>query len=188
MTAFFKNLRIFKSQAPVPGSFSIGQLRLRLKTRHAKREIALFAFALLIFTLCGGQIFDGAIASPGIATPAISSQANVLGVRQFVRSNPDNVLQLKGRDIMAAFDVPELVRDETPSTLWQYRTESCVLDVYFKSSDAKVENAPVVYYEVRSRQDGLDEHVSRSSCVTALTKRQVAFEMAPVNAFMKNKP
>ncbi|MFN3701191.1 MAG: hypothetical protein ACK4VI_06685 [Alphaproteobacteria bacterium] len=72
-------------------------------------------------------------------------------LQRAIAFNPDNIEKMHGETIRAALQEPELVRADLPTVVWQYRTENCVLDVYFRTQTADVTLAPVVHYEVRSR-------------------------------------
>lgn len=64
-----------------------------------------------------------------------------------VKGNPDTLLHINGPQVTMIFDRPGLMRAEGDMSIWQYRTVSCVLDVYVADKGA----GPVVHYEARSR-------------------------------------
>lgn len=71
-------------------------------------------------------------------------------LQSLVRSDPDKMYQLVGGDVQMMFSQPDLKKHDGQAEIWQYRTASCVLDVYFKQGDG--EHQAVSYYEVRQRK------------------------------------
>ena len=67
-----------------------------------------------------------------------------------VESDPSIFLKLLGSDVNILLDKADLVRADGPITVWQYRSDSCVLDVYLAAGD-KNDTARVVDYEARTR-------------------------------------
>lgn len=66
-------------------------------------------------------------------------------------ARPDHILKVMGKDVQAVFRSPELIRQDLPTIIWQYRSKSCVLDVYFTAQDEDPLFSPVVHYEFRQR-------------------------------------
>jgi hypothetical protein len=97
-----------------------------------------------------------AYASVGPAEGEIINAHNLstfekMQLRRTLAVRPDGLLLMTGRDIESMLKAPGLVRKDYPTIVWQYRSESCVLDVYLASMDEDTQKAPVVHYEVRSR-------------------------------------
>ncbi len=188
MFAYLKKpgLKQLWSQAQGPGSFDSDHSSLRESTHHS-REMTVFMAAFILFGLFGvGGMRDSAIAAPGVSgQSSYHVESERRNLRHFVSSNPDNILRLKGRDVSFAMSKPELIRHEFPSVVWQYRTNECVLDVYFASMDEDVSGAPVIHYEVRSREkDAADDRVFKT-CVNKLTAQKNPLVMAKANSFYK---
>lgn len=87
-----------------------------------------------------------------------------------VKGNPDALLKLKGAQISMLFSTPGLQRHEGAMNVWQYRTDSCVLDLYVADGG----HGRVVHYETRARvkasqsdEDALDMTAARD-CVRAM--------------------
>ncbi len=87
-----------------------------------------------------------------------------------VKGNPAALLKLKGAQISLLFSKPGLQRHEGDMNVWQYRTDSCVLDVYVADSG----RGNVVHYETRARvkasrsdDDALDMTAARD-CVRSV--------------------
>ena len=64
-----------------------------------------------------------------------------------VKGNPAALLKLKGAQINFLFSTPGLQRHEGEMNVWQYRTDSCVLDLYVADGG----RGNVVHYETRAR-------------------------------------
>lgn len=106
-------------------------------------------------------------------------------IRSTLRDDADSILDLKGHDIVQIFDIPELVRLDLPTTIWQYRSQECVMDVYFTvASEADVQRANVAHYEIRSR-DLREDQLDLSHCVKHLMKRNVSASLLDVQALYK---
>lgn len=89
-------------------------------------------------------------------------------VQETVASEPETLLKLAGEDVRLILAAPDLQRVDAPSVVWQYRTASCVLDVYFTTGkDASADAADVAYYEVRARKSG-DGQPDAGACIQGL--------------------
>lgn len=73
--------------------------------------------------------------------------------------DPETLMGLSPNEVAAMMGQPELRREETPAQVWQYRTGTCVFDVYFYDQGGRQQ---VTYYEARHRQQGT---VSAPSCL-----------------------
>lgn len=87
-----------------------------------------------------------------------------------VKGNPAALLKLKGAQISMIFNKPGLQRHEGTMNVWQYRTNSCVLDLYVADGG----RGPVVHYETRARvkasrsdDDAMDNTAARD-CVRSV--------------------
>lgn len=102
-------------------------------------------------------------------------------IRQMVLRDQKELLNLTGSEIRAILDQPELVRRDAPTTVWQYRNDSCVVDLYFTTPSPKALKAPVVHYEARARHDDVTDEFAQTNCVQSLVRdtapsRFVSFE------------
>jgi hypothetical protein len=93
-----------------------------------------------------------------------------------VTDRPDKILQLVGQDLLIVFRDPDLRRADGGSSMWQYRTEACVLDIYFTGGD----ESAVSHYEIRPRkiavftsEDKHDGAVDAAGCLKSITKQAV---------------
>ena len=103
-----------------------------------------------------------------------------------LRDDAENILDLKGHDIAQIFDAPELVRRELPTTIWQYRNEKCVMDVYFTvGRKGDVSRANVAHYEVRGRDTRAKKDIQVSDCVEDLVAHDSMISLIDVNAIFK---
>lgn len=77
-----------------------------------------------------------------------AAYASVLS--SLVLENPEKITQLIGQDFLVMFSEPDLQRTEGAVSIWQYRTNSCILDIYFAADSG--EAGPAAHYEVRQRK------------------------------------
>ena len=115
------------------------------------------------------------------------SNVNYAGRRTLVRDislHPAKLLTVRGQDVKAALREPELVRHEAPTTIWQYRTDACVLDIYFSgNSDPLL--LPVTHYEIRARTKGGSDDDMQAICVSELARKSGRPRMVDVSALYK---
>ena len=144
---------------------------------------------ILITHLLRDETSGQAMASAGIHTGNNIDDGRGLGnkrdIRRKVSYNPDTLLELNAQHVRSLLDEPGLVRSEAPTTIWQYRTSSCVLDLYF-SGQAKDASKPVVHYEMRAREKGVDDADVQESCVKDILRSRNGFQMVGVGCFYKS--
>ena len=108
-------------------------------------------------------------------------------IQRALGARHDNLYKLRAAAVRTAFGEPELVRADIPTVVWQYRSSSCVLDVYFKTDDTKGDYAPVVHYEVRSRQTGANAvQPAEQDCLNSILPSVNTPDMLSVSAFYKS--
>lgn len=66
--------------------------------------------------------------------------------------DPETLVGLGPDALTAQLGQPELLREERPVEVWQYRSDRCVLDLYL--DEAGGAGPQVVYYEARHRGEG----------------------------------
>lgn len=74
-----------------------------------------------------------------------------------LRDDPRVFLRMVEADIKLLLDEPELRRNDGAFAMWQYRTDSCVLDLYLSAKGNRNKDGDamrVVDYEVRMRDHG----------------------------------
>lgn len=144
--------------------------------------LGILAFQHLMKDETDGQAF----ASAGLSSSRLDTIQKLPDtsddLRRSISYTPDNVLKLTGQELRSVLKDPGLVRHESPTTMWQYRTSSCVLDVYF---GAGAESAPVAHYEIRAREKGVEDTTVRQNCMRDLVRQQNGFHMVDVSSFYK---
>ena len=100
-----------------------------------------------------------------------SSQASAHVVTAVqIRNNPEVLLKMNGMQVAAIFSTPGLQRAEGDMGIWQYRTDSCVMDLYIADSGT----GTVTHYEMRTRvkvsagQDDTFNQAARRDCVKSV--------------------
>jgi hypothetical protein len=99
--------------------------------------------------------------------------------------NPAHMMNVRGQDIKSILREPELVRHDAPTTIWQYRTDACVLDIYF-AGDSDPLLSPVAYYEIRARGKGVEDAKIAGTCVRDLARKSGRPRMVDVSTLYKN--
>jgi len=103
-----------------------------------------------------------------------------------LRKDVDQILDLSGHDIVQIFDKPELVRRDLPTTIWQYRNDNCVMDVYFTVDRVEdVARSHVAHYEVRQRDTRAKDSVAASDCMQDLVAHDTMISLIDINAIFK---
>lgn len=71
--------------------------------------------------------------------------------RGFKSSKPDTLLRLTRGDVASALGAPSIRRNEPPAEIWQYKTDKCVLDIYFYAAGPSThpDASEVSYFEMR---------------------------------------
>jgi hypothetical protein len=98
--------------------------------------------------------------------------------------HPERMLDIRGQDIKAVLREPELIRQESPTTIWQYRTEACVLDIYFSGNTDPL-LLPVAHYEIRARGKGVEDAKVADTCVRELARKSGRPRMVDVSKLYK---
>ncbi len=132
----------------------------RSPRRLAATTLPIAVASLLIAgcTMAGGPFGAGA----GPAAPA----------------DPNTLIGLAPQQIGEALGVPELQRREPPAEVWQYRTTTCVFDLYLYDQEGGLRAA---HYEARSRTNG---EVDPALCLGSVVERYrvaLANETAPAD-------
>lgn len=161
-----KILKTFESSIFSASFFADIRHRVKIKitrfgtciARHLFRhEIAWFFLVILIGL--GSLLTFRALSVPPRSNAenillALSLEERLLyadGIEALVREDPDALTHLVGLDIFLLFDEPLFIRHESTLVVWQYKTPSCVLDLYLDTSQmADAVSSPVVFQETRS--------------------------------------
>ncbi len=189
MIEFFSKLRLKKSSRNKIWSQALEPGSSMKKAEHHNRELAVFMAAFILLGLfSSNEAFESAIAAPqnaGYIQAGYYTGAERKNIRHFVRSNPDSLLRMSGQDIALVLNEPELVRQDYPTVVWQYRGDNCVLDVYFASMEEDVSEAPIVHYEIRSREKNMEDEAVFKGCIGKLMRPGKGFSMAKASSFYK---
>ncbi len=95
-------------------------------------------------------------AAYGASVPDMSAQSQQRYARKLrskVKKNSQYLAKMHKYDVLVTFDEPELVRLDGSVSSWQYKSEVCVMDVFFAQNDDKTDEQAnnVIYYEIRPR-------------------------------------
>ena len=92
----------------------------------------------------------------GLASALLAGCAAAPPRDQIVRQiDPEMLVGLAPEALTARLGEPGLRRQEQTVEVWQYRSDTCVLDLYLDSADdADDTGRRVVYYEARRRSEG----------------------------------
>lgn len=126
--------------------------------------------------------------SYGYGTDAPLTEIDRRYITRALSANEENILNLNARAIKMLWGEPQLVRKEFPTTLWQYRMEHCVLDVFFTSNDRDAEfPGSAVHYEMRHRQKSTLSAQDKKICMSNFVPESSGPKMVSVSAFFKSK-
>lgn len=95
-------------------------------------------------------------------------------LNSLVTGNPEKLSQLIAHDFLVMFREPDLKRQDGALSVWQYRTEGCVLDIF-------LEKDAVAHYEFRSRrvavfgtEDKDEDTVDEAQCLKSIYRMKAA--------------
>jgi hypothetical protein len=129
--------------------------------------------------------FNPAHALPSSYDDDTAIPPRTLGLLKGAVYRPDNLLHVMAKDISVLLGVPEMVRLDAPTMVWQYRNGECVLDVYFKAKDEDDLQAPVSHYEIRAREQGTPDYQVNRHCLRDLVAQRSAPRMVDVSKIYK---
>lgn len=70
--------------------------------------------------------------------------------RKYIAGDPAALTKLTEREITYLFGKPSLVRRDADARIWQYRTEGCVVDVYFYKNTERSSGFDVIHVDFRA--------------------------------------
>ena len=114
------------------------------------------------------------------------SRAEQKNLRRSISYHPENLLKMNGRDVRGVLSEPGLVRKDSPTIVWQYRSESCVLDLYFSTMEKDADLSPVIHYEMRAREKGVDDEAISAVCVREIVQAHNGPRMVGAGSFYKS--
>lgn len=93
--------------------------------------------------------------------------------QKFVSGDPQSLLMLTGEEISYLFGKPATARHDAEAEVWQYRTESCVVDFFFYNlSPDEQGKSRVSYVDVRTKSAA---SASQSQCLEHVIEDGDAF-------------
>ena len=173
----------------MPGSCSCAKRpkRTAFSTRRVKTVLASLSILLLILVFRTNDTLDhGTAMAAGnaylgeVMEPRVYSEGERRNLLKRISRKSDSLLKMTGEDLLATLDAPELVRAELPTVVWQYRSVSCVLDVYLASMYEDAAHAPVVHYEMRARTKDVKDGEVKKDCIGSLVNSGAAAVVAQV--------
>jgi len=165
------------------------------RRRHFPQAVMLFCLLLFLpVGFIGGAKVSQAITTNRAlaATRGMAPEHSILesmskgeraqyaaALSELVTDKPEKMYQLIGQDFLVMFREPDLKRADGPLSVWQYRTDACILDVFFKR--AGDDSGAVTHYEMRPRKtaafdgvNGQDSAVNAPQCLRSIYKRKDA--------------
>lgn len=130
------------------------------------------------------RIDGGGTAQASLGAMGEVRAENRKGLARDISLHPEHILTIRGQDIKTVLREPELIRIEAPTTIWQYRTDACVLDVYF-AGDKDPLLSPVAHYEIRARAKDVSDAAIAETCVRDLARKSGRPRMVDVSALYK---
>ena len=128
--------------------------------------------------------------NPAYALPSVYADDTAIPERtlRLLRSviyRPDNLLYVTAKDVRALLHEPEMSRIDVPTMVWQYRSDECVLDIFFKTKSDNDADAPVKHYEIRARGQGAADYHVRKTCVRGIMAARTTPQMVDVSKIYK---
>ena len=128
---------------------------------------------LLLLAACATPPAGGTQQGAPAAKPAPESAQSLAALPPDLPldDDPDRLLGLDPTDLESLLGMPELVRQEAPARIWQYRTVGCVLDVVlYDQVEGGPENGRVTYVEARDRKGA---KVDTRPCLNEVLRAQL---------------
>ncbi len=99
--------------------------------------------------LAAALLLCGCAAEPGAGRPARPLPTDLPGsapIGLAFGGDPEALIGRDAGEILSALGPPQLVRRDSPAEIWQYRGESCVLDLFLYEESRQLR---VAYLEAR---------------------------------------
>lgn len=81
---------------------------------------------------------------------------------ELVSADPATLTQLLPSEIETLFEKAQLVRQDADASVWQYRSKTCSLNLYFSSE----KSGAIAHYTISARKKG--EAVSEPDCLRSI--------------------
>jgi len=88
--------------------------------------------------------------------------AYVSRARSIVQNDPKALMKLNNQEISYLFGKPTFSRKDADARVWQYKTNNCVIDVYFYE-EGKGAQSPVSYVDMRFKEELFPGSQSKTS-------------------------
>jgi hypothetical protein len=85
---------------------------------------------------------------------ALSHPSDIKKLQKKLMKSTNVIERFSPVQIKAVFSEPSLLRSDGNYSIWQYKNEYCVLDLYFNSSISNT----VMYYEIRKKSVAYSPH------------------------------
>lgn len=113
-----------------------------------------FCLLLLVISGCAGNLQSMGQAGPS-KVPASTAH-----------KQPDSLLGLDRAGLTSILGQPRMLRHEAPAEIWQYRSRSCVLDVFLYENPGGIET--VTHLEARNN---VAEAVAMDRCMGSVLRK-----------------
>lgn len=155
----------------VDSAFMVFYAQLRRNARRlARLGLAMVPLAVLLVGSCKTYESDtayGSAEAPALFRLALfpdsrQAAANddyrpargyINRAQKYISGDPAALMKLTEREIGYLFGKPSMVRRDAAARIWQYRTEGCVVDVYFYKDGARQNGFDVSYVDFRSGEE-----------------------------------
>lgn len=156
----------------VDSAFMLFYAHLRRNARRlARLGLAMLPLAVLLVGSC--KTYESATAYGSAEAPALFRQAlfpdsrlaaaanddyrpargYINRAQKYISGDPEALMKLTEREISFLFGKPSMVRRDAAARIWQYRTDGCVVDVYFYKDEARQSGFDVSYVDFRSGEE-----------------------------------
>lgn len=81
---------------------------------------------------------------------------------ELVSADPSTLTQLLPSEIEILFEKAQLVRQDADASVWQYRSKSCSLNLYFSSE----KSGAIAHYKISARKKG--DTVAEPECLKSI--------------------
>lgn len=139
-------------------------VRHHVRLRHAVSTVLSFAVIGMCHVMVAAFAYSAASSNARMDLSDMSKPQMyryALSVQSAAANNPDRILSLTAQDVRLILASPDLDRRDGAGAVWQYRTASCVLDVFMAENEIR-------HYEFRSRRLGDETAVDASACLKDL--------------------
>lgn len=142
----------------------------------ARRRRLLAGAGILLFPLLAGgcgttAATDASDATANATTTEIAARPEAHGVPSATEhpaiAEPARLIGLKAAEIADLLGAPGFRRKDSPAEVWQYRTQSCFLDIFLYTDKAGGELYSVAHVEVRPRRA---EPVTQQDCLRQVVR------------------